>query len=55
MVLSCPDMRSNFNQLLLCLATFDLLYLVLSLSIFAVPKLWPWYTVTLLPHIMPIG
>ena len=30
-VLSCPEMRSNFNQLLIALSVFDLLYLVMSL------------------------
>ena len=32
-VLSCPEMRSNFNQLLIALSVFDLLYLVMSLRL----------------------
>ena len=36
-------------------ASFDLLYLVLSLTIFAAPKLSEWYTAAVLPHVMPIG
>ncbi|TRY71858.1 hypothetical protein TCAL_03401 [Tigriopus californicus] len=54
-VLSCPEMKSNFNQLLICLASFDLVYLQLSFAIFAMPTLSVWYTETLFPYIMPIG
>ena len=32
-VLSCPEMKSNFNQLLIALSVFDLLYLVMSLRL----------------------
>eukprot|EP00094_Tigriopus_californicus_P003536 TCALIF_03401-PA protein Name:"Similar to FR FMRFamide receptor (Drosophila melanogaster)" AED:0.29 eAED:0.29 QI:0/0.33/0/0.5/1/1/4/0/218 len=48
-------MKSNFNQLLICLASFDLVYLQLSFAIFAMPTLSVWYTETLFPYIMPIG
>ena len=54
-VLSCPEMRSNFNQLLIGLASFDLLYLLVSLMLFAFPKLSMGYTMNVLPHVMPIG
>ena len=54
-VLSCPEMRSNFNQLLIGLATFDFLYLLVSLIVFAIPMLSGAYTQTVLPYIMPVG
>ena len=42
-VLSCPEMRSNFNQLLIALSVFDLLYLVMSLRLVILgplPMVW---------------
>jgi hypothetical protein len=48
-------MQNNFNHLLIGLASFDLLYLFISLSIFALPKLSTNYTQQVLPYIMPVG
>ena len=56
-VLSKPEMRSSFNQLLISLASFDFLYLIVSLFLFALPKLSGdgTYTIEVYPRIMPIG
>ena len=54
-ILSCPEMQNNFNHLLFSLSTFDLIYLVMSTMIFAIPKLSTAYANYILPHIMPIG
>ena len=48
-------MQNNFNHLLFSLSTFDLIYLVMSTMIFAIPKLSTAYANYILPHIMPIG
>ncbi len=53
-VLSCPEMRSNFNMLLIGLASYDLVYLLMSTAIFAMPKLSEQYRY-ILPYIMPVG
>lgn len=54
-VLSCPEMKNDFNRLLLGLSTYDLIYLIMSTFIFTIPILSRSYAMTILPHIMPIG
>ena len=54
-VLTKPEMRSNFNHLLTGLASFDFVYLLVSLLIFGLPKLSTSYTFSVYPRIMPIG
>lgn len=54
-VLSKPEMRSSFNQLLISLASFDFLYLLVSLFFFGLPQLSETYVVSVYPRIMPIG
>ena len=54
-VLSTQEMQSNFSHLLIGLASFDLVYLLMSTLIFALPKLSRSYSMTVLPYIMPTG
>ena len=54
-VLSSSEMKSNFNQLLTALATFDLVYLLMSVIVFGLPKLSNDYFAYVLPRLMPIG
>ena len=54
-VLSCPEIQSNFNHLLIGLASFDLVYLLVSTLIFALPKLSTNYLLHVLPYLMPTG
>lgn len=54
-VLSCPEMRNDFNRLLIGLSTFDFIYLLMSTLIFTIPILSKSYAMSILPHIMPIG
>ena len=54
-VLSCHEMQSNFNHLLIGLASFDLVYLLVSTLIFALPKLSKDYFEYVLPYVMPTG
>jgi hypothetical protein len=54
-VLSSAEMRSSFNQLLTALASFDIVYLFVSVMVFGLPKLSSAYGDYILPRVMPIA
>merc|ERR1712223_907851 len=54
-VLSSKEMRSSFNQLLAVLASFDFIYLFVSVMVFGFPKLSSSYAAHILPRAMPIA
>ena len=54
-VLTAPEMKSNFHRLLTFLAFFDLLFLLSAIVLFGLPNLFSDYVDIVLPRIMPIG
>ena len=54
-VLTSPEMKSNFHRLLTFLAFFDLLFLLSAIFLFGLPNLFSEYVDVILPRIMPIG
>ena len=55
LVLAQPEMKESFDQLLLCLTLYDLLYLILSLFLFAIPQLSVTYKEVIYPWIFTIS
>ena len=54
-VLSSAEMRSSFNYLLTALASFDFIYLFVSVMVFGLPNLFNSYASYILPRVMPIA
>ena len=51
LVLAQPEMKGSFNQLLLSLSLYDLIYLIMSLLLFAIPQLSDTYKEVIYPWI----
>ncbi|CAB4054859.1 unnamed protein product [Lepeophtheirus salmonis] len=54
-VLLKPDIRESFSGLLTGLAFCDVLFLIFSMCLFGLPKLWPWFGTRISNGLMPIG
>ena len=50
-MLAQPEMMGSFNQLLLSLSLYDLIYLIMSLLLFAIPQLSDTYKEVIYPWI----
>ena len=47
------DFTESFANLLVLLAVFDILYLLNAIGLFGLPAIWPWYSGTVYPNILP--
>merc|ERR1712223_1980658 len=54
-ILSKPVMKGSFSSLLIGLSIFDMLYLIIGLSIFGLPELSQSYKDQVYIYIMPVG
>ena len=57
---SRKQFQKNFHLLLMCLASYDLVYLVLAMVMFGLPQLVPFIKQTrlflyMIPHLLPLA